>query len=325
VGLSRRRLLRQLPGFIALPALARPACALDYPIRPVRVVVGFAPGGPADVIMRLINQWVSDHLGQQFVIENRPGAGTNVATETVVRAEPDGYTLLLTTTAAAINGSLYSNLDFNFIRDIAPVASLDRQPLVMEVTPSLPAKTVPEFIAYAKANPGKINYGTGGVGTVQHVTGELFKFMTGVDIVHVPYRGAAGVLTDLLAGRVQAAFSPITSSIPYIRDRKLRALAVTSAARLDVLPEVPTVGEFLPGYEAYAANGIGAPKGTPAEIIAMLNRTINAGLADATIKARLADLGSFPAPMSPDQFGRYLVAETEKWAKVVKFANIKAE
>jgi tripartite-type tricarboxylate transporter receptor subunit TctC len=305
--------------------LARPAQALDYPTRPVRVMVGFAPGGPADVIMRLIDQWLSDRLGQQFVIENRPGASTNLATEAVVRAEPDGYTLLLVTSAAAINASLYQNLDFNFIRDIAPVASLDRQPLVMEVTPSLPAATVPEFIAYAKANPGKINYATGGVGTTQHVTGELFKFMTGIDIVHVPYRGTAGVLTDLLAGRVQAAFSPITASIPYLRDGKLRALAVTSAQRLDMLPGVPTVGEFLPGYEAYAANGIGAPKGTPAEIIAILNRTINAGLTDATIKARLADLGSFPAPMSPDEYGRYIAAETEKWAKVIKFANIKAE
>jgi tripartite-type tricarboxylate transporter receptor subunit TctC len=275
--------------------------------------------------MRLINQWLSDQLGQQFIIENRPGASTNLATEMVVKAPPDGYTLLLTTSASAINASLYDNLDFNFIRDIAPVASLDRQPLVMEVTPSLPVNTVPEFIAYAKANPGKINYATGGVGTTQHVTGELFKFMTGIDIVHVPYRGTTGVLTDLLAGRVQAAFSPITASIPYIRDGKLRALAVTSARRLDMLPGIPTVGEFLPGYEAYAANGIGAPKGTPADIIATLNRTINAGLADATIKARLADLGSFPAPMSPEEFGRYLAAETEKWAKVVKFANIKAE
>jgi tripartite-type tricarboxylate transporter receptor subunit TctC len=305
--------------------LVRPARALDYPTRPVRVLVGFAPGGPADVIMRLINQWLSDQLGQQFIIENRPGASTNLATEMVVKAPPDGYTLLLTTSASAINASLYDNLDFNFIRDIAPVASLDRQPLVMEVTPSLPVNTVPEFIAYAKGNPGKINYATGGVGTTQHVTGELFKFMTGIDIVHVPYRGTTGVLTDLLAGRVQAAFSPITASIPYIRDGKLRALAVTSARRLDMLPGIPTVGEFLPGYEAYAANGIGAPKGTPADIIATLNRTINAGLADATIKARLADLGSFPAPMSPEEFGRYLAAETEKWAKVVKFANIKAE
>jgi tripartite-type tricarboxylate transporter receptor subunit TctC len=325
VAIARRRLLRQLAGVAALPAAVRLAWALDYPNRPVRVIVGFAPGGPADLIVRLMNQWLSERLGQQFILENRPGAATNVATAAVVKSAPDGYTLLLATTAATINASLYDNLDFNFMRDIAPVASIDRQPLVLEVNPAVPAATVAEFIAYAKANPGKINYGTGGVGTVQHVAGELFKFMTGVDLVHVPYRGGAPVLTDLLAGRVQAAFSPISSSLSYIQAGKLRALAVTSAKRLDVLPETPTVGEFLPGYEAYAANGIGAPAGTPAEIVDKLNATINAALTDPTIKARLADLGSFPAPMSPAAFGQYIASETEKWAKVIKFASIKAE
>jgi tripartite-type tricarboxylate transporter receptor subunit TctC len=325
VAIARRRMLRQLAAVAALPAASRLAWALDYPNRPVRVIVGFAPGGPADLIVRLMNQWLSDRFGQQFILENRPGAGTNVATEAVVKSAPDGYTLLLATTAATINASLYDNLDFNFIRDIAPVASIDRQPLVLEVNPSLPATTLAEFIAYAKANPGKINYGTGGVGTVQHVAGELFKVMTGVDLVHVPYRGGAPVLTDLIAGRVQAAFSPISASIPYIQAGKLRALAVTGGKRLEVLPETPTVGETIPGYQAYAANGIGAPAGTPAEIIDKLNATINAGLADATIKARLADLGSFPAPMSPAEYGKYIAGETAKWANVIKFAKIKAE
>jgi tripartite-type tricarboxylate transporter receptor subunit TctC len=325
VEIVRRRFLRQLAAAGALSAAPRPAWALDYPNRPVRVIVGFAPGGPADLVVRLINQWLSDRLGQQFILENRPGAGTNVATEAVLKSAPDGYTLLLATTASTINASLYNNLDFVFLRDIAPVASIDRQPLVLEVNPALPAATVTEFIAYAKANPGKINYGTGGVGTIQHVAGELFKYQTGVDLVHVPYRGGAPVLTDLMAGRVQAAFSPISASIPYIQAGKLRALAVTSATRLDVLPNTPALNEFLPGYEVYAANGIGAPAGTPAEIIARLNTEINAGLADPTIKARLADLGSFPSPMSSADYAKYIAAETEKWAKVVKFANIKVE
>jgi tripartite-type tricarboxylate transporter receptor subunit TctC len=299
-------LLRQLAGVAALPAAARLAWALDYPNRPVRVIVGFAPGGPADLIVRLMNQWLSDRLGQQFILENRPGAGTNVATEAVVKSAADGYTLLLATSASAVNASLYSDLDFVFLRDIAPVASIDRQPLVMEANPALPAATVPEFIAYAKANPGKINYGTGGVGAIQHVAGELFKFQTGVDLVHVPYRGGAPVLTDLIAGRVQAAFAPISTSLPYIQAGKLRALAVTGAKRLEALPDTPALDEFLPGYEAYAANGIGAPAGTPAEIIATLNREISAGLADPTLKARLADLGSFPAPMSAADYGHYM-------------------
>ena len=321
----RRRLLQRLACAGALAAAQRPAWALDYPNRPVRVIVGFAPGGPADLVVRLINQWLSDRLGQQFILENRPGAGTNVATEAVVKSAPDGYTLLLVTTASAINASLYHNLDFNFVRDIAAVASFDRQALIMEINPSLPVTTAPEFIAYAKANPGKINYGTGGVGTIQHVAGELFKFRTGVDIVHVPYRGGGPMMTDLLAGRVQAAFGLISSSIPQIQSGKLRALAVTNAERLPILPDTPTLAEFLPGYEAYAANGIGAPAGTPAEIILRLNQEITAALADPTIKARLADFGSFPAPMSAADYGKFVANETEKWAKVVKYANIKVE
>jgi tripartite-type tricarboxylate transporter receptor subunit TctC len=323
--IGRRRLLRHVASALALPALSSAAWALDYPTRPVRVIVGFAAGGPADIIVRLINQWLSDRLQQQFILENRPGAGTNIATEAVARAEPDGYTLLLVTAATAINPALYRNLDVDFMRDIAPVASLDRVPLLLEVNPSLPVTTVPEFIAYAKANPGKINYGTGGIGTVQHVAGELFKSMTGVDLVHVPYRGGAQVITDLLAGQVQAAFGLLSASVPYIRTGKLRALAVTSAARVDALPEIPAVSEFVPGYEAVASDGIGAPKGTPAAIVAKLNDEINAGLADPAIKTRLADLGSLPAPMSAADFGRYVASETEKWAKVVRFAAIKAE
>jgi tripartite-type tricarboxylate transporter receptor subunit TctC len=325
VGIPRRRFLRQAAGAVALPALSRIAWAQAYPTRPVRVIVGFAAGGPGDIVVRLMDQWLSDRLGQQFILENRPGAGTNVGTEAVVRSPPDGYTLLLVTTAPTINATLYEKLDFNFIRDIAPVASIDRVPLVMEVNPSLPVTTVPEFIAYAKANPGKINYATGGIGTVQHVAGELFKFMTGVDLVHVPYRGAGLALIDLLAGQVQVAFSLISSSIGYIRAGKLRALAVTSATRVEALPDIPTVSEFVPGYEAIASDGMGAPKDTPADIIAKLNQEINAGLADPTIKARLADLGGLPAPMSPADFGKYIAAETEKWAQVIKFANIKAE
>jgi tripartite-type tricarboxylate transporter receptor subunit TctC len=325
VEIVRRRLLQQLACAGALAAAPRRAWALDYPNRPVRVIVGFAPGGPADLIVRLMNQWLSERLGQQFILENRPGAGTNVATEAVVKSAPDGYTLLLVTTASAINASLYHNLDFNFVRDVAAVASFDRQALIMEINPSLPVTTVPEFIAYAKANPGKINYGTGGVGTIQHVAGELFKFRTGVDIVHVPYRGGGPMMTDLLAGRVQAAFGLVSSSIPQIQSGKFRALAVTNAGRLPILPDTPTLAELLPGYEAYAANGIGAPAGTPAEIIVRLNQEITAALADPTIKARLADFGSFPAPMSAADYGKFVADETEKWAKVVKFANINVE
>jgi tripartite-type tricarboxylate transporter receptor subunit TctC len=323
--IRRRKFLNLAMAAVALPAVPRMARALDYPTRPVRVIVGFAAGGPGDIVVRMINQWLSIRLGQQFILENRPGAGTNVGTEAVVRSEPDGYTLLLVTSAAAINASMYEKLGFNFIRDIVPVASLDRVPLVMEVNPSLPVKTVGEFIAYAKANPGKVNFASGGIGTVQHVAGELFKFMTGVDLVHVPYRGAALALTDLLAGQVQVTFSPVSASMGYIRAGTLRALAVTSAARVAALPDVPTVSESVPGYEAIATDGIGAPKDTPADIVARLNQEINAGLADPAIKARFADLGGVPAPLSSAEFGKFMAAETEKWAKVIKFANIKAE
>jgi tripartite-type tricarboxylate transporter receptor subunit TctC len=322
---DRRRFLHLATGAALTPMLSRTASALDYPTRPVRMIVGFAPGGPGDVVTRVMNQWLSERLGQQFFIENRPGAGTNVGTEVVVGAAPDGYTLLLTTAANAINAPLYEKLDFNFIRDIAPVASIDRVPLVMEVNSSFPATTVPEFIAYAKANPGQINFASGGIGTVQHVAGELFKFMAGVDLIHVPYRGAAPALTDLLGGRVQVTFVPIQTSISHIRAGKLRALAVTSATRSKTLPDTPTVGEFLSGYEAIAWDGIGAPKNTPAEIIDKLNREANAGLSDAEVRAHIEDYGGVPAPMSPADFSKFVIAETEKWAKLIKSANIKAE
>jgi tripartite-type tricarboxylate transporter receptor subunit TctC len=324
--LPRRRFLHLLAAAgAAMPALARSAWALDYPTRPVKLVIGFAPGGPADIVARLIGQFLAQNLGQPFVIENRPGAGTTIATESVAHAAPDGYTLLWTTSADEINTSLYQKLNYNFIRDITPVASIDLLPLVMEVNPAFPAKTVPEFIAYAKANPGKINFATGGVGSSQHVAGELFDFMTGVKMVHVPYRGAALAVNDVLAGQVQVTFSPIPLSLGYINAGKLRALAVTSAKRTPVLPDVPTVSEFVPGYEAIAIDGLAAPAGTPAPIVTTLNKTINAALADPTIKARLQTLGGVPNPMSPADFAKFIAVEIDKWAKVVKFANIKAE
>src|SRR4029077_8646041 len=320
MNLPRRKFLRLTmhlaAGAALAPALPRQASALDYPVRPVRLVDGCAAGGPVDIVARLLGQWLSRQFGQPFVVDNRPGAATNIATEEVVRAAPDGYTLLWTTTANTTNATLYDNLSFNFMRDIAPVATIDRFPLVMEVNPAVPVKTVPEFIAYAKANPGKINYGSGGIGTIQHVAGELFKFMTGVDLVHVPYRGAALVLNDLLAGQVQASFSPIASSLGYIRADRLRALAVTGTARSPALPDLPTVAEFLPGYEASAVDGIGAPAKTPAEIIDKLNKAVKAAVADPAITARLADLGSVPLSMSPAEYRAFIAAETEKWAKV---------
>ena len=321
----RRRFLRAAVAVASAPLLARVACALDYPTRPVHMVDGFAAGGSIDIVARLLGQWLSQRLGQSFLVDNRPGAATNIAAEEVVRAAPDGYTLLWTTSANAINATLYAHLNFNFLRDISPVASIDRFPFVMEVNPALPVKTIPEFIAYAKANPGKVNFGSGGVGSVQHVAGELFKFMTGVDIVHVPYRGAALVLNDLLAGQVQVTFSPIPLSIGYIRNNQVRALGVTSATRAAALPDVPAVAEFVPGYEATAVDGIGAPKATPAEIIDKLNGEINTWLADKGAQARLADLGGSPLPLSPAEVGKLYAAETEKWAKVIKFAGIKAE
>ena len=323
--LPRRGFLHISAAAIALPAAARLARAETYPARPVHIMVGFAAGGPNDISARLIGQWLSERLGQQFVVENRPGAGGNVATELVVRAPADGYTLLLVPAPAAINATLYDNLNFNFIRDIAPVAGILRVPEVMVVNPAVPANTVPEFIAYAKANPGKINMASAGNGTVPHVAGELFKFMTGVDLVRVGYRGGGPALVDLMGGQVQVMFEPTLSTIGYIRAGKLRALAVTSATRSAALPDVPTVGEFVPGYEATAWFGIGAPRNTPAEIIAKLNGEINAGLADAKIKERLADMGGEPMPMSTPDFAKFIADETEKWGKVVRAAGIKAE
>ncbi len=321
----RRQFLHLAAGAAALPALPRIAKAQAYPTRPVRIIVGFAPGGAVDIMARLIGQWLSKRLGQQFVIENRPGAGGNVATEAAVRAPADGYTLLLAHSINAINATLYEKLNFNFIQDIAPVTSFASGALVMVVNPSVPARTVPEFIAYAKANPGKINMASQGVGGTGHVSGELFKMMTGVNLVHVPYRGAGPALIDLLGGQVQVMFPATVSSIEYIRAGRLRALAVTAATRSDALPDIPTVGQFVPGYEASNWYGVGVPTDTPAEIIGKLNKEINAGLADAKMKARLADLGETPFPGSPADFGQLIAEETEKWRKVIRAANIKAE
>jgi tripartite-type tricarboxylate transporter receptor subunit TctC len=323
--LGRRKFLHLAAGAAALPAAPRIARAQAYPSRPVRIIVGFAPGGPVDIIARLISQWLSERLAQQFIVENRPGAGSNIGTEAVVRAPADGYTLLLITSTNAINTTLYDKLNFNFIRDIEPVASLLRTTHVMAVHPSVPAKTVPEFIDYAKANPGKINMASGGIGSAPHIYGELFKTMTGVDLVQVHYRGAGPALVDLLAGQVQIIFVNTAASIEYIRAGRLRALAVTTETRSEALPDVPTVGEFLPGYEASGWNGVGVPKGTPAEIIDKLNREINTALADPKIKARLADLGAIVFANTPAEFGKFIADETEKWGKVVKFANIKAD
>ncbi len=321
--LPRRQFLHLAAGAAALPAVSRFAWAQTYPTRPVRIIVGLPAGSTGDIITRLMGEQLSERLGQPFVVENRPGAATNIATEVVVRAPPDGYTLLFVTSINAVNTTLYDRLSFNFIRDIAPVAGISRVPFVMEVNPSFPAKTVPEFIAYAKANPGKINFASSGNGSMSHIAGELFKMMAGVDMLHVPYRGDPPAITDLLAGQVQVFFSPMASSIENIKAGKLRALAVTTSVRSEALPETQTVGEFVPGYEVRASNGIGAPKNTPIEIIDKLDKEINAGLADPKIRARLADLGSDPMPMSPVDFGRLIADETEKWAKVVRSAGLK--
>jgi tripartite-type tricarboxylate transporter receptor subunit TctC len=321
----RRQFLHLAAGAAALPAMSRIAFAQAYPTRPVHFIVGLAAGGGADILARLMGQWLSERLGQQFVVENRPGAGTNVATEAVVRAPADGYTLLMVLPPNAVNATLYQKLNFSFIRDIAPVAGLIRTPLAMEVNPSFPAKTVPEFIAYAKANPDKISMASAGIGTSGHVAGELFKMMAHVDMVHVPYRGGAPAIIDLLGGQVQVLFDPVSSSTEYIRAGKLRALAVTTATRSEALPDIPTVADFVPGYEASAFFGVGAPKNTPADIIEKLNKEINAGLADPKLKARLADLGGTVIAGSPADFGRLLADETEKWAKVVKLAGMKPE
>ncbi len=324
--ISRRQLLHIAAGAAAVPALSRFAWAQTYPSRPVRIIVGFAAGGPNDILARLIGQWLSERLGQPFVIENRPGAGSNIATEAVVRAPPDGYTLLLVGTPNAINATLYDNLNFNFIRDIAPVAGLIRGALVMVVHSSVPARTLPEFIDYAKANPGKLSYGSGGVGGITHIAAELFKQEAGgLDIQHVPYRGVAPALTDLLGGQVQVLFTNLTLLIGYIGTGKLRALAITTVARLEALPDIPTIGEFVPGYEASSVFGLGAPSNTPTEIIDKLNKEINAALADPKFKARLASLEGTVLGGSPADFGKLIADETEKWGKVIKYANIRLD
>jgi tripartite-type tricarboxylate transporter receptor subunit TctC len=325
IKVTRRQVLGDATGAAVLPAIVRPAAAQSYPARPAHILVGFAAGGPNDISARLMGQWLSQRFNQQFVIENRTGAGGNVATEAVVRAPADGYTLLLVPAPAAINATLYQNLSFDFIRDIAPVAGILRVPEVMVVNPAVPANTVAEFIAYAKANPGKINMASAGNGSVPHVAGELFKFMTGVDLVRVGYRGGGPALIDLIAGQVQVMFEPTLSTLPYIKAGKLRALGVSSTTRSPALPDVPTVSEFVPGYEATAWFGIGAPKGTPNDIVEALNREINAGLADAGMRQRITDLGGTPMPMSPAEFAKLIADETEKWAKVIKFAGIKVE
>jgi tripartite-type tricarboxylate transporter receptor subunit TctC len=323
--LPRRNFLHLAAGAAALPAVSRVAWAQAYPTRPVRLVVPAPAGGSFDITARLMGQWLSERLGQPFVIENRPGAGTNIGTEAVVRAPADGYTLLLVGTPNAINATFYDKLNYNFIRDIAPVAGIVREPNVMAVHPSVPAKTVPGFIAYAKANPRRINMASSGNGSSPHMAGELFRIMTGVDMNHVPYRGAAPALTDLLAGQVHVMFPTIPSSIEYVRAGKLRALAVTTAMRSDAFPEIPTIGDFVPGYESSAWLGLGTPKNTPAEIIDKLNQEINAGLGDHKIKARLADLGGRPLAGSPADFGKFIANETEKWGQVIRAANIKPE
>jgi tripartite-type tricarboxylate transporter receptor subunit TctC len=325
VKLLRRQFLHLAAGAAALPAISRIAGAQAYPSRPVRIVASFAPAGSSDIVARLMGQWLSERFGQQFVVENRPGGGGNIGTEAVVRASPDGYTLLVVGGWNAINATLYDKLSFNFIRDIAPVAGINREPYVIVVHPSVSAKTVPEFIAYAKANPGKVTMASGGIGAPSHVSGELFKMRAGVNLVHVPYRGAGPAVTDLLGGQVQVMFAPTTPSIEHIRSGELRALAVTTATRLDVLPDIPTVGEFVPGYEASNWYGVGIPKNTPAEIVDKLNKEINVGLADPKMQARLADFGGTPLVVSPADFGKLIADETEKWGKVIRAANIKPE
>jgi tripartite-type tricarboxylate transporter receptor subunit TctC len=323
--LPRRTFLHLAAGAAGLPAVPRFAWAQAYPTRPVRIVVGFTAGSASDIIARLVGQWLSERLGQPFVIDNRPGGGGNIGTEAAVRSAPDGYTLLLVAPQNAINASFYDKLNFNFIRDIAPVAGVIRVSLVMVVNPSVPANTVPEFIAYAKANPGKVTMASPGNGSSPHVSGELFKMMAGIDMIHVPYRGGGQMMTDLIAGQVQVSFIGLTVAIEHIRSGKVRALAVTTATRSDVLPDIPTVGDFVPGYEASAFWGVGAPRNTPAEIIDKLNKEINAGLSDPTLWRRFAEGGGTVLAGSPADFGKFIADETEKWAKVIRAANIKAE
>lgn len=308
-----------------LPAASQVGWALDYPSRPVRIIVGFGPGGVTDIVARIVAQWLSERLGQPFVVENRPGAGTNLATSAVVRAPPDGYTLLLATASNFINATLFANLGFNFIQDIAPVASVGRTPSVMEVNPAFPAKTVSEFIAYAKANPGKINIAAVGPGSITHIHGELFKIMAGVDLVTVQYGSPPAALLDLMRGEVQVMFDPVASSIENIKAGKLRALAISTTSRLEILPEIPTVSEFVPGYEASGFVGLGAPKNTPVEVIQILNRQINAGLVDPSLRARFEELGGITLAGTPEEFGKLIVEETEKWGKVIRARGIKAD
>ena len=323
--LSRRRVLRLAGAAVALPAVSRIASAQAYPSRPIRVVIGYTPAGSADITARLMGQWMSERLGQTVVVENRPGAGTNLATETVVRAPADGYTLLLVAPANAINATLFDKLNHNYLRDIVPVAGINRFANVMEVNPAVPAKTVPEFIAYAKANPGKLSMASSGAGSTIHMSGELFKMMTGIQMTHVPYRGSAPALTDMISGQVQVMFDNIPTSIQHIRAGKLRALAVTSTARSELLPDIPIVADYLPGYEASAWYGFGAPRGTPPDIIEKLNKTVNDILANPAVKAKFADMGATLIMSSPADFGKYVAAETEKWGKVVKFAGVKPD
>jgi tripartite-type tricarboxylate transporter receptor subunit TctC len=325
MNVARRRFLRLAASAFAAPVLPQGARALDYPARPVRFIVSAAAGNTTDIVARLIGQWLSERLGQPFIIENRPGAGSNIGTEAVVRAPPDGYTILLISMGNFINATLYEKLTFNFMRDIAPVASIMRSPNVMEINPSLPVRTVSDFISYAKHNPGRINFASPGIGTSVHVSGEMFKTMAGVDMVHVPYRGTASALSDLISGEVQVMFDNLPSSIEHIRSGRLRLLAVTSAMRWAGLPGVPTIGESVPGYEATVTAGIGVPKDTPVAIIGKLNGEINAGLADPFMKARLADLGAEPFALSPGEYGSFIAEETAKWAKVVRFSGAKAD
>jgi tripartite-type tricarboxylate transporter receptor subunit TctC len=321
----RRQILKFAAGAAALPAVSKIARAQAYPTRSLRMIIGYPPGGSADITARLAGQWLSDRLGQPVVVESRPGAATNLATEAVVRAPPDGYTLLLVAPANAINATLYDKLSFDFLRDIAPVAGIIRFPNVVVVNPSLPIKSIPELIAYAKANPGKLNMASSGNGSTIHMSGELFKMLTGINMVHVPYRGGAPAMTDLIGGQVQVLFDQLPSSVEHIKSGKVRALGVTTAKRADAVPDVPTIGETVPGYEANVWYGICAPKGTPAEIVDRLHQAVNKVLADARVKTRFAELGGAPMPMAPADFGKLVAVDTEKWAKVVKFAGIKPE